>query len=177
MYARLIIMSKWIDMLLIITAIHFVPSGIHAHLGPTDDNDGHYDTVTGIYHYHITQSEASTPQSNKTLPATAEVERHANETLWAIADAQRHAEADYTEGAGFCLGAGCGLFGMGASYLYEGKLPAHRLAALEDKSNTYIFVYKEEYLKEIKRKRTTESVVGYVIGLVLVVGLFVASSN
>lgn len=97
------------------------------------------------------------------------------ESFQAIADVQRDARADYQQGTGFCLGAGCGLFGVGASYLYEGKIPTHRLAHLEGKSDTYILVYREEYVKEIQRKRTRESIEGYVVGIIITLGLIAAT--
>ena len=65
-------------------------------------------------------------------------------------DARLHAQMDYRSGVGFCLGGGCWLFGVAASALYEAGIPAHRSAILQNKSNAYVPIYTETYVKEIK---------------------------
>lgn len=83
----------------------------------------------------------------------------------AMLDAKLHAQQDYQSGAGCIAGAGCGLFGIAGSYLYEGSIPPHRLKALEGKPETYQLLYRQEYIKETKRLRTKEAATGYVVFL------------
>lgn len=95
----------------------------------------------------------------------------------AIIDARLHAEQDYQSGTGACLGAGCGLFGIAGSYLYEGQIPVERLQALESKSPTYQLLYRQEYVKETRRLRTKESIGGYLVVLGVFVFLIIVSGE
>ena len=97
----------------------------------------------------------------------------------AIIDARLHAKQDYKSGTGACLGAGCGLFGIAGSYLYEGQVPVERLQALEvqGKSPAYQLLYRQEYVKETKRLRTKESIGGYIAFLGAVVFLIIVGSQ
>lgn len=85
------------------------------------------------------------------------------DALQAIIDAHRDAEADSKgDPTGVCLGAGCGIFGIGASYVYREGIPPHRLTTLQGKSEIYILTYTEEYAKERHRLRTKDAVMGWV---------------
>ncbi len=94
-----------------------------------------------------------------------------SESAQAMIDAVRHANLDYDATAGCCLGFGCGIFGIGAAYVYEGRLPVHRLAALQDKSNTYVLIYTEAYVKEIQDQRTSDAITGWIVGIIVSLGL------
>ena len=84
----------------------------------------------------------------------------------AIIDARLHVQQDY-DGVGVCIGAGFRLFGIAGSYLYEGEIPIKRLRALEGKPINYQLLYRREYVNEIKRIRTKESILGYATFLVI----------
>lgn len=126
---------------------------------------------SNMYHPHY---QIHNPPTGKltTTPTTPTPALGDNQ---AIVDARLHAQQDYQSGTGACLGAGCGLFGIAGSYLYEGQIPIERLQALDlqGKSPTYQLLYKQEYVKEAKRLRTKESVVGYVAALAAFAFLFI----
>jgi hypothetical protein len=104
-------------------------------------------------HYQINAPEFTAPPNQ-------------GETIQAVLDARSHAQQDY-QGDGFCLGGGCGLFGVAGAYIYEGGIPIHRLAAIQEKSQMYQLFYREAYTKEIKRRRTTDAVGGW-LGIVFI---------
>ena len=89
----------------------------------------HFNQVNGLTPPPSTQSTA-TPTSQ--------------DVLQAIRDARHDAQFDSQQNTtGFCLGADClfnlrlkrccGLLGVGASYVYRGGVPSHRLVMLECK--------------------------------------------
>lgn len=97
-------------------------------------------------------------------------EEKRSESMQAMMDARRHAILDYDATAGLCLGLGCGIIGIGAAYVYKDGVPVHRLAALEDKSDTYVLIYTEAYAKEIQEQRTSDAITGWIVGIIVSLG-------
>ena len=123
----------------------------------------------GSVHYQVNapgvgQVLPGTPQPGNPQPVSVHVQ--------AELDARRDAKLDYQKGSGACLGAGCGLFGIAGSYIYEGSVPAHRLTAIQGRSDVYISLYKQAYIKEMKRLRSKDAIGGY-LGFLIIFGALV----
>ena len=96
-----------------------------------------------------------------------------SETSQATMIARRDAQQDHDGTLGCCLGGCFGVVGIGASYIYKGRIPPHRLNQLKDKSNEYAFVYTEEYIQEAQRLRAKDAIIGHVVILVMSIGFLV----
>ena len=87
-----------------------------------------------------------------------------SELRQAMTEARRDAKLDRNphQVVGCCLG-GVLFYGLVISYMMGASVPAHRLAALEGKSDIYIFAYEMEYVKEIKRYRNNAAIISTVV--------------
>ena len=136
-------MKFLIFLLLITTGI----VGAIADPGPTDENKGHYDSITGEYHYH-----------KKTNPNTEPLQTLASVEAQAIADAKRDVSVDNVwYGYGFC----CGIVAIGSAYLITPAPPVHKLIG---KSPDYVLFYTKAYQDEMKKERAKAAAFGCGVG-------------
>ena len=133
---------------------------IYADPGETDENEGHYDRLTGEYHYH-----RKTPPIDPNIVAIQSR---------AIADAERDvlrdAKSDNTwYGAGFLFG----VLGIGAAYVMTPDVPPMNLLG---KSPEYIIFYTSAYEQAMKRERVEQATTSCIAWGVLV-GLYYLYSS
>ena len=118
---------------------------IYADPGETDENEGHYDRLTGEYHYHRTVDPSIGPgivaiQSR----AIADAER----------DVLRDAKSDNTwYGAGFLFG----VLGIGAAYVMTPDVPPVNLLG---KSPEYIIFYTSAYEQAMRQEHVEQATTG-----------------
>ena len=101
-------------------------------------------------HYQQNNPFLTAPNQNRGTPIYVDTQ--------AIIDARQHAQQDFQDG-------------------FDSKqLPLIRLQALEDKTQTYQYFYKEEYLEEMHRL-TTSRINSYLVVIAIVVLVVVVASG
>ena len=135
---------------------------VYADPGETDEKEGHYDRLTGEYHYHR-QVAPPVRQNGVAIRslAIADAER----------DALRDAKSDMTwYGAGFLFG----VIGIGAAYVTTPVVPPVNLLG---KSPEYLLFYSTAYQEAVKQKHVEEATTGCVIGGIAVIGYYLYASG
>ena len=144
-----------------ISILIFACSIVSADPGETDENEGHYDQKTGVYHYH---RKITPPIEQDYILIRSQAIKQAK--IDAVLDANRNG---MWYGAGFFFG----VFGIGAAYIMTPSIPTSRLIA---KSPEYVIYYSETY-KQAARDRHVEQATAGCLGAGVLLTLYYLYSS